>query len=85
MLREEGWKKGRGEKHQLVAFHILPEWGSNLQLRLMPWPGMKPGTLWYMDDAQPAEPFWPGSDVFFSYLRGLWAFIEIMYTQTLQK
>ena len=34
------------EKHQLVASHTYPNWGSNLQPRYMPWPGIQPCTFW---------------------------------------
>ena len=48
------------QKHQLVASHMGPYWGSNpnlgmLQVQALNW---RPFTLW--DDAQPTEPHQPG-------------------------
>ena len=45
------WEREREierEKHQMVASHMHPDWGSNPQPRYVPWPGMKPASCWCM-------------------------------------
>ena len=34
------------EKHLLVASHIHPDWGWNLQFMYVPWPGIEPTAFW---------------------------------------
>ena len=36
------------EKHQSVISRTYPNWGSNLQPKYVPWPGIKPVTFWCM-------------------------------------
>ena len=43
--RRDGREK-EGKKHQLVASCTHPDWGPYLQRRRVPWPGIKPATLW---------------------------------------
>ena len=38
------------EKHQLVASHTRPDWGSNLQPKYVPQLGIKPATFHLWDD-----------------------------------
>ena len=33
------------KKHQSLASHTRPVWGSNLQPRYVPWPGIEPSTI----------------------------------------
>ena len=46
LFRERGREREReGEKHRLTAFHTRPNWGPNLWLRHVSWPGIKLATL----------------------------------------
>ena len=52
LVLERGRERERNidvkEKHQLIASHMCPDWGLNLQPRYVPWPRNKPMTFWYM-------------------------------------
>ena len=46
--KEEGRERNTNvpEKHPLAASCMYPDWGSYLQPRYVPWPGIKPTTFW---------------------------------------
>ena len=56
----EGGRKRRRETPMCGCLLSTPHWGPGLQPRHVPWLGIKPATLWFVDQRSITEPHRPG-------------------------